>query len=53
LVNIQLFENIPFKKSTVGASIVAIVGGGAGLVYSASKFQNYKHGFTSEKKKCM
>ena len=34
------------KKSSVGLGLGLIVGGGVGLILFATKFQNWKHGFS-------
>jgi hypothetical protein len=42
--------DLPFKKSTVALSCLFTVFGGSGLIIFAVWFQNWKHGFTGEKK---
>ena len=40
-----MFEELPFKKSTIGPAVVSCVVGGVSLIWFACVFQNKKHGF--------
>ncbi|OQS03248.1 hypothetical protein THRCLA_04457 [Thraustotheca clavata] len=44
-----VFEEGPFNAKSIGAGILAIVGGGAVVTVGCCKFQNYKHGFPQKK----
>jgi len=44
-----MFENLPFKKSSVGTGIGLVLGGGIVIVLFAAWLQNYKHGFSGKK----
>eukprot|EP00981_Chlorochromonas_danica_P008796 scaffold2312_cov165-Ochromonas_danica.AAC.36 len=46
----KLFEELPFKKGSVGWGIFGVVGVPTVLVIVAWQLQNYKHGFTNNKK---
>ena len=43
-----MWEELPFKKSTVGPAILFGIIGGAGLIWGACVHQNKKHGFYKE-----
>ncbi len=40
-----MWEELPFKKSTVATGMFAVIGGGAGALMFSVVFQQYKHGF--------
>jgi hypothetical protein len=44
-----MFEDLPFKKSTVGPALAFTVFGLSGVVWGICLFQNKKHGFTGKK----
>ncbi|EQC38583.1 hypothetical protein SDRG_04286 [Saprolegnia diclina VS20] len=45
----RVFEDGPFNSKSIGAGIIAIVGGGAVVTVGCCKFQNFKHGFPQKK----
>lgn len=49
VTNNQIWEQVPFKKSTVAKGVILIAGGGTGLILFAVWFQNQKHGFNGKK----
>jgi len=44
-----MFENLPFKKSSVGTGIAISLGGGVVVTLFACWLQNFKHGFNGKK----
>lgn len=44
-----MFEELPFKSSTILPMTLGIVFGGVGLICFAVVFQNKKHGFYDRK----
>jgi hypothetical protein len=40
-----MFEELPFKKSTIGPMVFGALFGGVSLIWGACVFQNKKHGF--------
>jgi len=41
-----MWDDIPFKKSTVGSTLLFMVIGGVSIVTFAASHQNKKHGFS-------